>query len=50
MARGNEDNEGALKKSLDTRNGGSEKILLGGGGGGGGGGGLRKSVYFKTNT
>ena len=37
---GDEDFEGGLRKFLDTRKGGSEKIR---------GGGLRKFVYFKTN-
>ena len=43
---GDEDIEGGLRKFLDTRRGGSEKIVALGGGGGG----LRKFVYFKTNT
>ena len=38
-----EDIEGGLRKFLDTRRGGSEKIVALGGG-------LRKFVYFKTNT
>ena len=38
MTRGDEDIEGALRKFLGTRKGGSEKIR---------GGGLRKFVYFK---
>ena len=42
---GDEDIEGGLRKFLDTRRGGSEKIVALGGGGG-----LRKFVYFKTNT
>ena len=41
---GDEDIEGGLRKFLDTRRGGSEKIVALGGGG------LRKFVYFKTNT
>ena len=40
MRRGDEDIEGGLRKFLDTRKGGSEKIR---------GGGLREFVYFKTN-
>ena len=40
---GDEDIEGGLRKFLDTRRGGSEKIVALGGG-------LRKFVYFKTNT
>ena len=40
---GDEDIEGGLRKFLDTRRGGSEKIVVLGGG-------LRKFVYFKTNT
>ena len=43
MTRGDEDIEGGLRKFLDTRRGGSEKIVALGGG-------LRKFVYFKTNT
>ena len=38
---GDEDIEGGLRKFLDTRKGGSEKIR--------GQGGLRKFVYFKAN-
>ena len=39
----NEDIEGGLRKFLDTRRGGNEKIV-------GLGGGLPKFVYLKTNT
>ena len=41
MTRGDEDIERGLRKFLDTRKGGSEKIR--------GGGGLQKFVYLKTN-
>ena len=40
---GDEDIEGGLRKFLDIRRGGSEKIVALGGG-------LRNFVYFKTNT